>query len=310
MQPLLVDYKDSKLAIAHNRNLTNAQVLRRRMEQSGSIFPDDDRLPEVVLHLIARSHKPTLPRRVAEAVTQVEGLACLILTEDTILGYRDPSGVRPLSLGYLDGMYLLASETCAFDLLGAHWIRDVEPGRWCCSRAGSRVGRIANVGHRAQCMFELVYFSRPDSVVFGEAVNEVRRRMGRALARRYPAAADVVMLDSGLLNSAAQGFADEVGLPFEHGLIRNHYVGRTFIGTDQASRIDAVRVSSTRSEASCKANPGHRGRRLHRPGHDQPKTGAAPLQGGGPRSPLPGFLTAGDQPVPLRDQKHAPDART
>jgi amidophosphoribosyltransferase len=243
VQPLLVDYKGGKLAIAHNGNLTNVQTLRKRMEQEGSIFQTTTD-SEIVLHLIARSSKPTLPERFAEAVGQVEGaLTCLILTEDMIIGYRDPSGVRPLSLGYLDGMYLLASETCAFDLLGAHWIRDVDPGEMVLlTSAGVESRRVSNVGQRAQCMFELVYFSRPDSVVYGEAVNEVRRRLGRALARRHPVSADVVIAIPDSSNSAAQGYAEESGLPFEHGLIRNHYVGRTFIGGDQASRVDAVRV--------------------------------------------------------------------
>ena len=206
VQPLLVDYKGGKLAIAHNGNLTNVQTLRKRMEQEGSIFQTTTD-SEIVLHLIARSSKPTLPERFAEAVGQVEGaLTCLILTEDMIIGYRDPSGVRPLSLGYLDGMYLLASETCAFDLLGAHWIRDVDPGEMVLlTSAGVESRRVSNVGQRAQCMFELVYFSRPDSVVYGEAVNEVRRRLGRALARRHPVSADVVRVKFNPVRSILQG---------------------------------------------------------------------------------------------------------
>jgi amidophosphoribosyltransferase len=243
VQPILVDYKGGKLAIAHNGNLTNVRELRARMEREGSIFQTTTDT-EIVLHLIARSRRPTLPERFAEATAQVEGaLTCLVMNEEMILGYRDPAGVRPLSLGYLDGMYLFASESCAFDLLGAHWIRDVEPGEMVIlTREGAESRRLAADRARVQCMFELVYFSRPDSIVFGEPVNKVRRQLGRLLARRHPARADLVIAIPDSSNSAAQGFAEEAGLPFELGLIRNHYVGRTFIGSDQAARVDAVRT--------------------------------------------------------------------
>jgi len=243
VQPILVDWKGGKLAIAHNGNLTNVVALRRRMEEDGSIFQTTTD-SEVVLHLIARSQHPALPDRVAEALGRVEGaVTCLIMDEHTLIGCRDPLGFRPLSLGYLDGMYLLASETCAFDLVGANFIRDVEPGEMIIlTAAGMESRRLAPAGRRAQCMFEQVYFSRPDSIVFGEAVNEVRRQQGRLLARRHPADADLVIAIPDSSNSAAQGFAEEAGLPFELGLIRNHYVGRTFIQAGQGQRIDSVRV--------------------------------------------------------------------
>ncbi len=243
VQPILVDYKGGKLAIAHNGNLTNIAALRARMEGEGSIFQTTTD-SEVVLHLIARSRRETLADRAEEALRSVEGaLTCLIMDENQIIGYRDPLGFRPLSLGSLDGAFLLASETCAFDLMGAMTIRDIEPGEMVIlSEAGLESRRIVPERPQARCMFELVYFSRPDSVVFSEAVNAVRRRQGRMLARRHPAEADLVIAIPDSSNAAAQGFAEESGLPYELGLIRNHYVGRTFIQAGQSSRIDSVRV--------------------------------------------------------------------
>jgi amidophosphoribosyltransferase len=243
VQPILVDYKGGKLAIAHNGNLTNVAALRRAMEEEGSIFQTTTD-SEVVLHLIARSQKPTLPERVEEAVAQVEGaLTCLIMNEDMLIGYRDPFGFRPLTLGLLDGMYILASETCALDLIGARALRDVEPGEMVIlTGKGMESRRIRPDRPHAQCMFEQVYFSRPDSVVFGQSVSRIRRMQGRLLARRHPADADLVISIPDSSNSAALGFAEESHLPFELGLIRNHYVGRTFIRAGESSRVDAVRV--------------------------------------------------------------------
>ncbi len=243
VQPILVDYRGGKLAIAHNGNLTNARELRGRMEQEGSIFQTTTD-SEIVLHLIARSRAGDLVDSAAEALLQVQGaLTCLIMDEQRIIGYRDPLGIRPLTLGRLEGMHLLASETCAFDLVGAETVRDVEPGEMVIlTREGLTSRRIAPAPAPAQCMFEQVYFSRPDSVVFGEAVNAVRREHGKLLARRHPAEADLVIAIPDSSNAAAQGFAEELGLPFELGLIRNHYVGRTFIVAGTASRVDSVRV--------------------------------------------------------------------
>ncbi len=243
VQPLLVDYKGGKLAIAHNGNLTNVGAIRRHMEETGSIFQTTTD-SEIVLHLIARSKQPTLVERIKEAVAPLEGaLTCLFMSEDSIIGYRDPSGVRPLSLGDVDGMTVMASESCAFDLIGARFIRDVEPGELIIvNKDGVTSQSVGRAPKRAQCMFELVYFSRPDSTVYGEPVNEARRKMGQALARRHEVDADVVIAIPDSSNSAAQGYAEEAGIPFELGLIRNHYVGRTFIGPDQAARVDAVSV--------------------------------------------------------------------
>jgi amidophosphoribosyltransferase len=243
VQPILVDWKGGKLAIAHNGNLTNVAGLRGRMEQEGSIFQTTTD-SEAVLHLIARSRRETLPEKVEDAVIQIEGaLTCLVMDEKTLIGYRDPLGFRPLSLGLLDGMYVFASETCAFDLIGASFLRDVEPGEMIVLDGKGFVSRrVAADRPLSQCMFEQVYFSRPDSTIFGEAVNEVRRQQGRLLARRHPAVADLVFAIPDSSNSAAQGYAEEAGLPFEHGLIRNHYIGRTFIQAGHDERVDGVRV--------------------------------------------------------------------
>jgi amidophosphoribosyltransferase len=243
VQPILVDYKGGKLAIAHNGNLTNVVALRRLMEQQGSLFQTTTD-SEVVLHLIARSKARTLEERFLEAVGQVEGaISCLVMNERTIIGYRDPHGFRPLSIGYLDGMYMLGSESCAFDILGAQTVREVAPGEMVILKDGALESRMERTGQtHAYCMFEQIYFSRPDSRVFGESVNAVRRQLGRLLARRHPASADCVISVPDSSNSAALGYAEEAGIPMELGLIRNHYVGRTFIRPGQQSRVDAVRV--------------------------------------------------------------------
>ncbi len=243
VQPILVDYKGGKLAIAHNGNLTNAVALRRRMEGDGSIFQTTTD-SELVLHLIAGSQKPTLPERVLEAVDQLDGaITCLIMNEKMIIGWRDPRGFRPLVLGCLDGNYILTSETCALDILGAQTVREIEPGEMVILDGGgvTSVMHRTNVPH-SYCIFEQIYFSRPDSTIFGENVQAVRRRLGRLLARRHPAEADIVISVPDSSNSAALGYSEESKIPYEHGLIRNHYVGRTFIRPGQQSRIDAVRV--------------------------------------------------------------------
>jgi amidophosphoribosyltransferase len=243
VQPILVDYKGGKLAIAHNGNLTNSIALRRRMEGDGSIFQTTTD-SELVLHLIARSQKPSLPERVQEAVDQLDGaITCLIMNEKMIIGWRDPRGFRPLVLGCLDGSYVLASETCALDIIGAQVVREVEPGEIVILDGSG----VTSVMHRpgvphSYCIFEQIYFSRPDSKVFAENVQGVRRRLGRLLARRHPVEADIVISVPDSSNSAALGYSEEAKIPYEHGLIRNHYVGRTFIRPGQQSRIDAVRV--------------------------------------------------------------------
>jgi amidophosphoribosyltransferase len=243
VQPILVDYKGGKLAIAHNGNLTNTVELRRRMEDDGSIFQTTTD-SEIVLHLIARSRQPSLVDRVREAVDQLDGaISCLIMNEKMIIGWRDPRGFRPLILGMLEGSHILCSESCALDILGAQLVREIEPGEMIVLD-GSGVKSIPHRtgGPRSQCIFELIYFSRPDSRVFGESVQKVRRELGRLLARRHPCDADIVISVPDSSNSAALGYSEESKVPYEHGLIRNHYVGRTFIRPGQQSRVDAVRV--------------------------------------------------------------------
>jgi amidophosphoribosyltransferase len=243
VQPILVDYKGGKLAIAHNGNLTNTVELRRKMEQDGSIFQTTTD-SEIVLHLIARSKQPTLPDRVLEAVGQVEGaITCLVMNEKAIIGWRDPHGFRPLVLGHLDGMHILTSESCALDILGAQLVREIEPGELVILDANGVTSRMERTdAPHTYCIFEQIYFARPDSHVFGESVQDVRRKLGRLLARRHPAEADIVISVPDSSNSAALGYAEELKIPYEHGLIRNHYVGRTFIRPGQQSRVDAVRV--------------------------------------------------------------------
>lgn len=242
-QPLASDCNKGKLALAHNGNLTNALELRRTLEHKGSIFQTTSDT-EVIVHLVARSKVGNLAGAVADALGQVEGAySLLILTRDEILAIRDPRGFRPLALGRLRNSWVVASETCAFDLIGAEYVRDVEPGEMLrISRGGLESLRFAPEKNHQHCIFEHVYFARPDSLVFGRPVNATREKLGRLLARESPAIADVVVPvpDSGV--PAAIGYAAESGIPFRMGLIRNHYIGRTFIEPEQAIRDFGVRL--------------------------------------------------------------------
>ncbi|MBU1702437.1 MAG: amidophosphoribosyltransferase [Candidatus Eisenbacteria bacterium] len=244
VQPLLVDYKGGKLAVAHNGNFVNARALRSELESNGSIFQTTTD-SELLLHLIARSKAKNLVDGFCEILERIEGACtCVALNEEIILGYRDPMGFRPLSLGEHDGMWMFASETCALDIIGARHVRDLEPGELVVLD-GKRARTVAKLGGATKpslCIFEQIYFSRPDSILFGESVNAVRRRLGHLLAQRHPAEADFVISIPDSSNSAALGFAEASGLPFELGLIRNHYIGRTFIQPEQSSRIDSVRI--------------------------------------------------------------------
>jgi amidophosphoribosyltransferase len=242
-QPLLVAYRGGKLAIAHNGNLVNAVELRSDMEAAGSIF-QTTMDSEIIVHLIARSKAESLEGRVTEALSQLEGAYALVLMDETrLMGICDPSGFRPLCVGKLDSGYCLASETCAFDIIGADYVRPVEPGEMVIVEKGEmRQVDALKAGATAHCIFEFIYFSRPDSIVFGEGVDGVRRNLGRALAAEAPAEADIVISVPDSSNSAALGFAEASGLPYELGLIRNHYVGRTFIDPTQRVRDQAVRV--------------------------------------------------------------------
>jgi amidophosphoribosyltransferase len=242
-QPVVIDCNKGKLALGHNGNLTNALEVRRKLEHRGSIFQTTSDT-EVIVHLIARSSARNLSGAIADALNQVEGAySLLLLTRDEIYAIRDPRGFRPLCLGRLNGAWVAASETCAFDLIDAEYVREVEPGEMVrISRSGLESIRFAPEKPHQYCIFEHVYFSRPDSVVFGRPVNESRERLGRLLAQEHPVEADIVtpVPDSGV--PAAIGFAAESGIPFRMGLIRNHYVGRTFIEPQQAIRDFGVKL--------------------------------------------------------------------
>jgi amidophosphoribosyltransferase len=247
-QPFSVACNKGRIAVAHNGNITNAMELRRELERRGSIFQGSSDT-EVILHLVAHSQERTLAAALRDALLQIEGAFSLVfLAEDRIIVARDPHGFRPLAMGQMEltgggACNVFASETCAFDLIGAVYLNEVEPGEMVIvGPEGVTRERYAPAQPRSQCVFEHVYFSRPDSVVFGKPVAESRERMGRVLAREHPADADLVVAvpDSGVL--AAIGYAAESGLPYRPALIRNHYVGRTFIEPSQAIRDFGVKL--------------------------------------------------------------------
>ena len=242
-QPFLIDCAHGQIAVGHNGNLVNAGELRDRLVQSGSIFQTSSDT-EVVLHLYARSKAPSVEDALVESITQLSGAFSLVLlTKNRLIAARDPHGFRPLAIGQLGDAWIVCSETCALDLIGATYVRDVEPGELIIiSDGGLRSRRLFPPAPLSQCIFEHVYFARPDSYVFGRSVNEVRTELGRILAREAPAEADVVVPipDSGVC--AAIGFAEVAKLPLQMGLIRNHYVGRTFIQPQQSIRHFSVRV--------------------------------------------------------------------
>jgi len=242
-QPLLVDYARGALAIAHNGNLVNAQRLRAELEVRGSIFRSTTDT-EVVLHLVAQSRADDVLDGIVEALQQVQGAYSLVLMNRTeIFVARDPHGFRPLCLGQLGDGYVIASETCALDLIEATYLRDVAPGELIrISAAGLQSYFPLPPAPPTQCIFELIYFARPDSDIFGHNVYLIRKALGRQLAREAPVEADVVIPvpDSGM--PAALGYAEEAGIPFDIGLIRNHYVGRTFIEPQQSIRHFGVKI--------------------------------------------------------------------
>jgi amidophosphoribosyltransferase len=242
-QPILIDCAHGQIAICHNGNLVNASELREDLVRQGSIFQSNSDT-EVVLHLYARSGAAGVEDAVIESVSQVQGAFCLLmLTRDRLIAVRDPHGFRPLALGRLDDAWVVCSETCAMDLIGATYVREVEPGEvLVIGDDGLRSVKPFLPAPLAHCVFEHVYFARPDSYVFGRSVNEVRTNLGRMLAREQRVDADVVVPvpDSGVC--AAMGFADEAGIPLRMGLIRNHYVGRTFIQPQSSIRHFGVKV--------------------------------------------------------------------
>ncbi len=242
-QPYLVGTRHGAVAIAHNGNLLNAVALRAELEAQGAVFSSTSDT-EVILHLIARSNAGSLMDAAVEALHQVRGAYSLVLmNEHQLLGIRDPRGFRPLSLARLKDGYLLASESCAFDLLEATFVRDVEPGEFVCiDRQGLRSAFPLPAEPPAPCIFEHVYFARPDSHVFGQQVSRVRKELGRLLAEEAPVEADVVVPvpDSGIY--AALGYAKGAGIPYDYGIVRNHYVGRTFIEPQKSIRHFGVKI--------------------------------------------------------------------
>jgi amidophosphoribosyltransferase len=242
-QPIVIDSAHGQLALGHNGNLVNAGEVKDALVREGAIFQTTTD-SEVVVHLFARSKEPTPEAAVIDALSQVRGaFSFVMMTGNKLIGVRDPHGFRPLALGRLGDAWVMCSETCALDLIGARYERDVEPGELViASAAGLESRRPFAPARHSQCIFEHVYFSRPDSYVFGESVNEVRTEFGRRLARETGVPADVVVPipDSGVC--AAVGYAEASGLPMRMGLIRNHYVGRTFIQPQQSIRHFGVRV--------------------------------------------------------------------
>lgn len=242
-QPLQINYSRGQIAIAHNGNLVNALLLRDELEAHGSIFQTTID-SEVILHLLADPRHAHFEEALIDSLRRIRGaFSLVILREGELIGVRDPNGFRPLVIGQQGAAQFLASETCALDLIGARFVREVEPGEVVVmNRQGLKSLKPFEPGRRSHCIFEHVYFARPDSEVFGESVHQVRQRLGMHLAREHPADADVVIPipDSG--NSAALGFSMESKIPFEFGMMRNHYVGRTFIQPKQRAREFQARV--------------------------------------------------------------------
>ena len=242
-QPFRIQYAGKTLAIAHNGNLVNSRQIRTELEESGSIF-QTSMDTEIVLHLAAKFMKKGLEQAMFQTMRKVRGAySMVVMTEDALIAGRDPHGFRPLCLGRLNSGYVVTSETCALDLVHAEYVRDVEPGEiLIINKNGLRSIQLEADCRKAQCIFELIYFSRPDSNVYGQNVYLFRKKQGELLSKEFPVEADLVMPfpDSG--NYAAIGYAQSSGLPLEMGVIRNHYVGRTFIQPSQSMRDFGVKV--------------------------------------------------------------------
>ncbi len=242
-QPCMINYSAGSLALAHNGNLVNAQTIRNELGKKGAIFLSTND-SEVIVHLMAQSKAETFIDRAADALAQVSGAYSLVLmTQTEMVAARDPHGFRPLCLGKLDGAYIVASETCVMDLIEAEFIREIEPGELILiNEHGLQSFFPFKKVDTKHCVFEHIYFARPDSFLFGEHVYTARKNMGRAMAQESPADVDLVVPvpDSGVVS--AMGFAEESGIPFEMGLIRNHYVGRTFIEPQSQIRHFGVKL--------------------------------------------------------------------
>ena len=243
IQPFQFKTALGAVAISHNGNLTNARAIRKKLEATGSVFHSTSDT-EVLVHLIARSESSTIKERIGDALRQVTGAYSLaIITKDALYAARDPRGLRPLVLGTLDGGHVVVSETCALDLIGAEFVRDVEPGEVIeISKSGCSTWYPQPKKPLSFCSFEPIYFARPDSLLFGESIYVRRRRIGEVLAEECPAEGDVVIAipDSG--TAMAEGFAKKSGIPLEVGLVRNHYIGRTFLQPDQKQRDTGVKL--------------------------------------------------------------------
>ena len=242
-QPLIVNYSGGKISLAHNGNLTNAMEIRQKLEQDGTIFQTSIDT-EVILNLIARSRKETIEERIADSLNQVKGAYCItLMTENKLIGARDPQGFRPLCLGKLENGWVLSSESCGLDVIGAEFVRDIAPGEMVIiDDSGVKSIHFAPKQQLAGCIFEYIYFARPDSVIDGQSVHEARFMMGRILARESKFKGDIVISvpDSG--TTAATGYAYEAGIPFVEGLMKNRYIGRTFIQPTQKKRDTAVQL--------------------------------------------------------------------
>ena len=242
-QPFSASHAGKTLAIAHNGNLTNAREVRKDLEDKGSLF-QTTMDSEIIVHLVARNVHRGLDEAIARTVSTIEGAySCVLMTEDSLIAFRDPNGFRPLCLGHLDQGYIVASETCALDLIDATYVRDIDPGEIVIiNEHGLQSIKPLPERRKSFCIFEYIYFARPDSTIFGQNVYGVRKRLGQRLAQENPIKADFAMPfpDSG--NYAAIGFFQESGIPLEMGIIRNHYVGRTFIEPAQSMRDFGVRV--------------------------------------------------------------------
>lgn len=242
-QPLLVSFSGGQISLAHNGNLTNARELRAELEKRGSVFQTSID-SEVIVNLIARSEKPSIEEKIIESLSYVEGAYCLvIMTGKKLYGVRDPQGFRPLCIGKLHDGWIIASESCALDTVGAEFVRDIEPGEIVSiDDDGISSLRFGQQDAKSLCIFEYIYFARPDSVIDGQSVYEARLEMGRQLARESGFKADIVISvpDSGTI--AAHGFSQESGIPFAEGLVKNRYIGRTFIQPEQKKRDMGVRI--------------------------------------------------------------------
>ena len=244
IQPFIFRFHDGDMALCHNGNLTNCPSLRRKLEDEGAIFHSNSDT-EVLMHLIRRSSKPTFMDKLKEALNTVHGgFAYLIMTEHAMIGALDPNGFRPLSLGRMtNGAYVLASETCALDTVGAELVRDIRPGEIVVvDDDGYRIDRYTDQTQLAICSMEFIYFARPDSNIYGVNVHSARKRMGARLAQESPVDADMVIAVPNSSLSAASGYSEEAGLPNEMGLIKNQYVARTFIQPTQELREQGVRM--------------------------------------------------------------------